>query len=337
MQHSSVEMEVLMNILKNWNKKKKILVIVITAVVVVILGILSWIIYLNSYKPSQNIYFLEYENEYEKNDTIIFKYDPTSNKVEEIGRVPGYLYKCVINNEESRITGFLKEDRVKSKSDIIVYDIETGTAESKEIMDKIFELTMDIPWYGVLYDGGDKIVVNYADDKENEWVLFYDFATGEDERVVADINEIYQFLAVNDHSLWYYKYFGAIYHYDWKTQTKTKILDSVNSATMAPNNGLIAYTEGLYQEKIYLYDISQGKNKTIASGGWNIYYGDLSISSTNAWWSNDSRQLCYISYFPGLFQEADTRLMVYDIESGRRRCIYKVNATLHELSYISCR
>ena len=78
--------------LKNGTKKKKVLVTVITAVVVVILGILSWIIYLNSYRPSQNIYFLEYENEREKNDTFIFKYDADKREVKEIGRVSGYLY-----------------------------------------------------------------------------------------------------------------------------------------------------------------------------------------------------------------------------------------------------
>ena len=320
--------------LKNGTKKKKVLVTVITAVVVVILGILSWIIYLNSYRPSQNIYFLEYENEREKNDTIIFKYDADKREVKEIGRVSGYLYRCVINKEESCITGFFREGYGQGSLDIVQYDLETGIFESKNVIEKINKMLPDVSWGVTLYDEGNKILIHYTDEEELERLMSYDIATEENTILAVDterINQINKYLAV-DEKTFLYICGRTLYRYDWETQTETKITDSSYSGVLEPSTGLIAYTKDINCEKIYLYDIEQEKSKCIAAGGWNTVYGDLSY--TNAGWSRDGEQFLYVKYLPWIFDAADTRLMVYDIQSGRRCCIYKAAYTSHNFSYI---
>lgn len=316
-------------------KRNKIIILIAFLVVVlaVVAGVVLWLVrHTHADKSLQNIYFTEYENEKDKNDTIIFKYDPISDKVVKIGKVPGYLMGCVIDKEETCITGFLCESPVNGINDIVQYDIRTGTIESKNVAEEIDKLTVDDSWGAWLYDGGNKMLIDYADEEGDVRLLSYDIMTGGHESIPIDVGEISYYLAINEQGLWYRRD-SSVYQYDWTTQTETKISDSAYSGPLEPDMGLIAYTKDIHCEEIYLYDINQGINVCIASRHWNTYYGSLDF--TNAMWTNGGRHFCYVKYFPGLFQEADASMMVYDVENGRSHRIYKVKATLHELKYIS--
>ena len=317
------------------SKKRNRIIILIAFLVValaVVAGVILWIIrHTYADKPLQNIYFTEYENEKDKNDTIIYKYDQENDELVEIGSVPGNLYHCTINKEETLITGFLEEESAEGIPTLIQYDIETGMAQTTDVMEKLQELPEDVRlWSATLYDGGNKIFINYTDENENKCTLTYDIVTGEREEILVNLEKVRVYLAINKQGLWYMRD-DAIYKYEWETQTETKIADAPpDSDLLAPSTGLIAYVTHS-QKKIYAYNISSGKSKCIVPHMWNTYY----TSFGSALWTNDGRQLCYYKDFPGFSPlYSDTSLMVYDVKNGKSHCIYKVKSTMHTFQYI---
>lgn len=319
--------------------KNKVIRVALLIGLAVLLGLIIWGVYKNyKFKISQNIYFTEYETEREKGDTIIYKYDPISDKVLEIGRVQGWFCQCIINKDETRITGFVREGFGKGINDIVEYDIKTGTITSKNVMEKIDELAMGASWEAMLYDEGNKIFIYSTVDKGDGSLLClrllsYDFVTGEYESVKERTGAIDTLLAIDEQAMWYLVGHTIFYDGREKVPEIERFRNSVDCAAISLSTGLIAYSKNnTYHKKIYLYDIKLKKSRCIAPGGWNIVYGDL--NDTNAMWSKDGRQLFYVKYFPGLFQEADTSLMIYDASSGKHRRIYKVKATYHRFQYI---
>ena len=284
------------------------------------------------FKMEQNIYFTEFDGR----DTTIFKYDPVNGELMELVKVPGRLDACVVDKEEKRITGFLYGLLSKGggRIDIIEYDIKAGMVTEKNIIEKINELTGDPSWGGTLYDGGSKILVSYTDKEDSERLLSYDMETGKSEGVFIDektISKILQFPAINEQALWY-RCYDTIYRYDWQTKTEHVVSPAYSYVVLEPNIGLIAYTEGINDSDIFIYDINRSESSCIAPRGWNITYGSLRL--TNAMWTSDGRQFCYVKYFPLMFNAADKSLMIYDLESGRHRRIYKVKATTNQFQFI---
>lgn len=316
-------------------KKWVLLTIGVMAVLIVGFGVLA--VHINKgnvYEPQQNIFFLEYENEYEKEDTIIFKYDQIKDEVVELGKVKGYFHDCVINEEESVITGIFSKNMTGTGYDVVRYDIAAGTTEYLNIEEIVNELTTGNAKefiVALVYDEGNKVLITYDDENEDKWWLFYDLITGEYDKILQEESRISDFITIHNNNLWYQSGW-SLYQYDLETQKKTKILDSFNSAAVAPDTGLVAYTRDIGHKKIYLYDINTQRTKCIAGGGWNICYGDLSY--TDAGWSNDGRQFFYIKSFPGLFNESTKRLMIYDVKTGNSHCIYKEDLTLHMFRYV---
>ena len=284
--------------------------------------------------PQQNIYFLEYENDTEVQNTIVFKYDWINKEVVEIGRVKGFFYSCVINHDENCITGLLSQGPTDKEFEVAQYDLVGRTINIIKIEEKIRLLNKNMTgWRGaLLYDEGNSILFSYNDKNEDEWWMFYDLVTEQYYATKGDKNGTEHFLTMQDDNLWYVTG-ETLYQYNLKTQMKTKIMDSVNSAAVASDFGLVAYTNDIHRKRIYLYDMRSEKTKCIAFGGWNIYYDDLFHIESQ--WSNDNRQLYYIKSFSGWFNAADISLMVYDADSGKSYCIYKVMNTIHEFRYVA--
>ncbi len=177
-------------------------------------------------------------------------------------------------------------------------------------------------------------MISYMDeDEDNKW-LFYNFATNEYEIVEGEEHGVSKFVAIDENDLWYVSDNGStLYKYDMKTKTVSIILDHIDSVAVATNTGFAAYIKDTAnRKKIHLYDISRKKTNCIASGGWNIYYGDLYDKKCR--WSNDGRQFFYMQHFPTLFGARNIKFLIYDIKTHRSFCFYKEKNTLHQFRYI---
>ena len=328
----AVEWRPVMNDKTIWRMIKALLLIVL------VIGSVGFVWVLanhNAFKMEQNIYFTEFDGR----NTAIFKYDPVKSKLTELVKVPGRLNACVVDKEENSITGFLYEWDSGSVHfiDIIEYDIKTGTVTEKNVIGKMNELTGDPSWVGTLYDGGNKVIVSYRDKEDVEWLLSYDIETGKSENVFINekrVSQIQQYPAINEKALWY-RCYNTIYRYDWQTETEHVVSHLSNDGVLEPTAGLIAYIDSSAEtgnDEIFLYDIDRYETSRITTGGWNIHYGDL--HQTSAMWTSDGRQFCYVKSFPLMFNAADRSLMIYDLESDKHRCIYKVRNTTNEFQYI---
>lgn len=304
--------------------KRKLGVCICVAAGLIVSGVLLIHIF---FGPQENIFFLEYENEYEKEDTIIYQYNSKSKTVVEIGRVQGQLQDCVINSDETYITGVIYD----GDFEIVRYDLATGTVEMLDAARKIDILT-DNRWYNTwIYNEGNKIFVNYKDGNDRTKWLLYDLAADQYDIMDGEGAAI-DYLTIYNDRLWYIADNGALYQYDLERKEKTQMMESVHyGAAVMPETGLVAYTKKC-QKEICLYNILTKERSYISGGGWNIYYGDLEW--TNSRWSDNGREFFYIEYFPGFFNAATTKLMVYDVIMHRSRCIYKVRMTGHEFRYV---
>lgn len=315
------------------NKKaKRQLLVCICVIAVFIVSTVA--IICKDYKMQENVFFLEYENEYEKEDTIIYQYNSRDDTVIEIGRVKGKLQDCVINSDETYITGVIYDEVFDEGVEIVRYDLATGTVKTLDVASKIYTLTGDMAgWYcSLIYDGGNKFFISFEDEKGDEKLLLYDLITDQYE-IVEGENRTIWYLEIRDDKLWYIADDRTMYQYDLKSKEKTKIMESVYySSAVMPETGLVAYTKDIHREEIYLYDTMTKESSRIARGGWNTYYGDFLW--TDSRWSDTGREFLYVEYFPGLFQEATTRLIIYDVLTHRSRCIYKVKMTMHEFRYV---
>ena len=186
----------------------------------------------------------------------------------------------------------------------------------------------------LIYDGGNKLLVSYFDANQDEMWLFCDLATGQNEIIKGDECQVAQFLGVYDGTLWYKTYVGGtLYQYDLKTQEKTKVLDFVHDAVVNSDAGIIAYTKKNNSQMLYLYNMNDRKTKYLPLMRWNTYYSDMYRNESR--WSDDGRMFFYIRSFIRFFNASDMSLMVYDSESGKQTCIYKVKNTLHQFGYIA--
>lgn len=70
---------------------------------------------------------MEYENNYTAPDTdkytIIYNYDPITGENVEMGRIQGYFNSCVINKEETYITGLHCETSISTDYQILQFDL----------------------------------------------------------------------------------------------------------------------------------------------------------------------------------------------------------------------
>lgn len=289
------------------------------------------------YIRQKYIFFLEYESEYEKEDTIIYRYNSRMNTVIEIGRVQGKLENCVINSDETYITGLIYDEVFDEGVEIVRYDLATGTVKTLDAAEKIATLTDNHAGLinSLIYDGGNKIFVCFEDENENGKWLLYDFVTN---RYDIIDGETIWYLTICNNNLWYIAdsakwYRGPLYQYNLESKEKTKIMESAQyDSVVMPETGLVAYTKGLYNDKIYLYDMRTQETSYIAEGGWNTYYGELNW--TNSRWSDNGREFFYIKSFPGLFHESTERLMIYDVITHSSRCIYMARMTTHDFQYV---
>lgn len=320
-------------------QKNKVILAALLIGLAVMIGLIIWGVYKNhKFEISQNIYFTEYEPERGKEDTIIYKYDPISDKVFEIGRVSDWFCQCIINKDETRITGFVREAPGQGIIDIVEYDIKTGTITSKNVMEKIDELTMGASWKAMLYDEGNKMLFKYRIEEERvAKLLSYDFATGEFESVngIREAKEAIGSLSlIDEQAIWSFVGYTIFYDNGEYWPIMTELRNSTHCSAISLSIGQIAYLNNdMSHKEIYLYDIKLRKSSCIASKSWNTYYDDFDF--INAMWSKDGRQFFYVKSFPGLFQEADTSLMIYNVRSGKHKRIYKVKATYHQFQYIS--
>lgn len=308
---------------------------IICAIVVLGAALTVWMIYINKAavpdsEAWQNIYFWEYENTH-GDDTVFFKYDRTTDEVVEIGRVDGYFHNCVINEEETVITGiFSKED---SDNDIARYDLSTGRVEPLNMTDKINGLTMDNTkwWKALLYDEGNKIMFPYYEETGEKW-LFYDLSTEQYHIIDGEERGTAQLLAIHDNTLWdIARKGGVLYRYDLETHTKVSITDSVALAALAEETGLVAYAKSIECKEIYLYDINSRTGKCIAKAGMHTHYGHYTWSDVV--WSSNGRQFFYIKY-----DDYETvRFMVYDADTDRSCCIYQTKMSIHAFGYAAKR
>ena len=291
------------------------------------------------YESQENIFFTEYENEYEKDDTIIYRYNSKSNSVVEIGRVQGKLHDCVINSDETYITGLIYEEVSFDGVKIVRYDLATGTVETLDATEKIAALTDNHAGLinSLIYDGGNKIFVDFQDKNGGIKWLLYDLTTDQYD-IIEGEEDIARSLTIHNGDLWYIAdsegwYSGPLYRYDLESKEKTKIMESAQyDSVVLPEMGLVAYTKGLYNDKIYLYDMRTQETSYIAEGGWNTYYGELNW--TNSRWSDNGREFFYIESFPGLFNASTERLKIYNVITRSSRCIYKIRMTTHEFQYV---
>ena len=203
------------------------------------------------------------------------------------------------------------------------------------MIQKIHELTMDeASWRGYLYDGGNKILISYWDNEDDRHLLSYDMETGESENVdIYGANKIYH-IAINEQSLWYMDRYGSLDRYDWQTKEERWASNMPFSpyygyaVVVEPTTGMVAYKE---DDAIYVYDIDQDESSCIVAERRNIFYGNL----RGATWVSDGRQFCYVRSFGLLFNASIDSLMVYDIKSGKSRCIYRVyNNAYHDFQFI---
>lgn len=314
----------------NKKGKRRIWVFICVTVGIVVAGAL---ILFKIFEPQENIFFTEYESEYEIDDTIIYQYDSKNNTVTELGRVPGEFLNCVINRDETYITGVTDG----GVFEIVRYDLIAGTTETLDAEEKIAALTdNNVGWdNSLLYDGGNKIFVSFEDESgKGKWLL-YDLTT--DQYDIVEEETIW-FLSIHNNSLWYIAdgvdwYHGSLYQYDLERKEKTKVMESAHyDSVVMPETGLVAYTKDIAEKQIYLYDMRTQESSCITDGGWNTFYGDL--DETNSRWSDNGNEFYYIEYFPGLFNEATTKLMVYNVITHRSRCIYKVKMTAHPFRYV---
>lgn len=303
------------------------------------------------YVRQENIFFLEYENEYEKDDTIIYKYNSINDSVIEIGKMKGKLQDCVINKDETYITGVIYDEVYDEGVEIVRYDLVNGTVETLDVVSKISALTGNkAGWYcSLIYDGGNKFFISFEDENGDEKWLLYDLTTDQYDIVEGENGTIW-YLEIRDDNLWYIAYDWTLCQYDLETKERTKIMKSAryNSVIMPetglvaykkslsnevmPEMGLMGYIKALPHEGIYLYNTKTQKSSCIAWGGWNIYYGDFLW--TDSRWSDNGREFFYIKSFPGFFNASTERLMIYDVLTHRSRCIYKVKMTLHDFQYV---
>ena len=279
------------------------------------------------YESQENIFFTEYENEYEKDDTIIYRYNSKSNSVVEIGRVQGKLENCVINSDETYITGVIYDEVFE----IVRYDLVAGTFEMLDAAEKIAALTDNHVGCSnsLIYDGGNKIFVTFKDKNGGRKWLLYDLTTDQYDIVTGE--DIWS-MTIHNNSLWYVAN-SNLYQYDFESKEKTKIMKSAQSdSVVMPEMGLVAYTKDIHRKEIYFYDMRTQERYCVVEGGWNTVYGDLDW--TNSRWSDNGREFFYIEYFPGFFNAATTKLMVYNVITRSSRCIYKAKMTMHEFQYV---
>lgn len=328
-------------------KKGTIILAAAIAACATVLAIATYIFYFHkkdSYKSEQNIYFWEYENNYDTSDTdkntIIYKYDPLTDETVEIGRIQGYFNSCVINREETCITGLLCETSISADYQIFQFDLESGNFEKIEATNKINELVMGSKWENsLLYDNGHKIFISYFDEKGDEYWLLYDLVSGDYEELKAVAKEAIStdYVMLYDNVLWYQEvsddFVFTLYQYDLGSRTKTKVDDDVFAIAVAPEAGLRAYINDFPLNKIYLYDTNSNKESVVADG--SIYrYNSLYFSDTGE--NTDDLQLYYIGYNDnGAIH--DVSLIVYDIKTGEKDRIYKVKDTSHLFEYIPFR
>lgn len=285
------------------------------------------------YICQKNIFFTEYEGTYENEHTTIYKYNSRINAVIEIGSVQGKLQDCVINGDETYITGIIKDESFE----IIRYDLDTKSIETLEAANKIASLTDNsvIKSKVLLYSGGDKIYVPYRDKNQDEKWLFYDLNTGQYDIVEGETS---MSLTIHNGNMWYIAdngtmCTGTLYQYNLESKERNQIMESVSyDSVIMPETGLVAYTKGNSIKEIYLYDMKTQENSCIARGGWNTYYGDLLW--TNSRWSDNGREFFFVKSFPGLFNESTERLMIYDVLTHRSRCIYKASMTTNNFQYV---
>ena len=311
-------------------KKSKKAVYVVIAIVIVLVGSMAVRLFIaNTYKMQQNIYFTEYD----MNDTAIWKYDPLREEVSEVGKLSGEFFQCVIDRDETYITGFLYESVGKSAK-LARYELATGMIELQELDDIMVNATGTETGNKILlYDGGNKLFVSYDDTKQDPMWLFYDLITGQYDIVKGDTCKVDQFLGLYDGTLWYTTYAErTLCRYDLETREKTKVLDSVHDASVNSAAGIIAYTKKNNSKMIYLYDMNSRRTKHLALMRWNTYYANLYRESQ---WSNDGRLFFYVTSFIKFFNAADASFMVYDYKSGKKFCIFKVRNTLHRFGYIA--
>lgn len=315
-----------MKVSKKVKRKFWVYICVIAGIIVLVVLVVC-----GYHKPQENIFFLEYESEYEKEDTIIYQYNSKNKTVVEVGRVQGELQDCVINSEETYITGLVFAEKVE----IVRYDLVTGTVETLDAARKIDTLTGNTAaWYGgsLIYDGGNKIFISFEDENGDEKWLLYDLVTDQYDIVKGENGTIW-YLEIYDNSLWYIAADWTLCKYDLGRKERTKIMESAHyNSVVMPEMNLVAYTKDIHREEIYLYDTTTQNSSCIAKRWWNTVYGDFLW--TNARRSDNGRELFYIKYYPGLFNAATTKLMIYDVITHRSRCIYKVKMTTHEFRYV---
>lgn len=192
-------------------------------------------------EPQENIFFLENESEYEKEDTIIYRYNATNKTVTEVGKVKGELQDCMINSNKTCITGMVYGEA----PEIVRYDLLTGTVEMLDAARKIDTLTGNRAGWGniLIYDGGNKIFVGFEDDIGNEEWLLYDLRTDQFETVESK-DVVSKYLTIYDEKLWYITHKGIMYQYDLSTKERTKIMEHLSKdAVVMPETGLVAYTK----------------------------------------------------------------------------------------------
>lgn len=281
------------------------------------------------YARQENIFFTEYDGTYDKECTTIYQYNSRINATVEIGKVQGNLNDCVINDEETFITGISKSD--DEGFEILRYDLATKSVETLDAAKEIAALIDNTAMASkiLLYSGGDKVFVSYIDNRDGIKWLFYDLNSGRYDICKGESGRCW---TIHNGSLWYISN-GAICQYDMESKEKTPIAKAVFSDyVVMPETGLVAYTMGNSIKKIYLYDIRTQKSNCIARGGWNTYYGVLLW--TNSRWSDNGREFFYVKSFPGFFNASIERLMVYDVLTCRSRCIYRSNMTTNYFQYV---
>lgn len=294
----------------------------------------------------QNVYFWEFEHGhgYEE-ETVFYRYDQMRDEVVEIGRANGYFRNCVINEEETIITGVFSEgdsddtieiELTTGMNDIARYDLTTGMVTHLNITEKINELTGDNAkwWKALLYDEGNKIMFPYYDEDGEKW-LFYDLATGQYNIIDGEERGTAQLVAIYDNTLWdIARKDGVLYQYDLETNTKTAIMDSVALAALAEESGLVAYAKNIDCEEIYLYDMNSQTSKCIEKWKMSVHYGEYNWSDVT--WSSNGRQFFYIDYYWWGPNESAS-FMVYDVKSNKSRCIYKTDLATCKFGYVAKR
>ncbi|MDE6675674.1 MAG: hypothetical protein K2K19_12850, partial [Acetatifactor sp.] len=134
---------------KKEKRKRWVYICVTVGIIVLVVLILCKI-----FESQENIFFTEYEREHGKDDTIIYQYSSKNNTVVEIGRVQGELQNCVINSDETYITGVIHDEVFE----IVRYDLVAGTVEMLDAAEQIAALTDNHVGASnsLIYNGGNK-------------------------------------------------------------------------------------------------------------------------------------------------------------------------------------